>query len=100
VKTKKTPVIAMVTEAVELFKQHHGVKPTELVAEQAALIAVVHYEGKLGLKGLPVRVVPEMAREKLRGPGKGRALALFLVDLADGRLSAAVTEYDEAKSQA
>lgn len=92
----KKPIIAMVTEAVELFKQHHaGVAPTGLVAERGALLAVVHYEGKLGLRGLQVRTVMEMDRNKLRKPGEGRAIALFLVELADGRVSAAVTEYDE-----
>lgn len=92
---KKKPVHAMVTEAVTLFKQHHGgVAPTRLVAEQDALVLAA-LEGKLGLKGIPVVAVPGIEKTQLRRPGEGRALALFLVELPGSRFGTAVTEIEQ-----
>jgi len=86
----------MVVEAAELFRQYHGgVAPSAIVAERDALVAVVAVEGRLGLKKIPVRVVDALDKTKLAKPGMGRSLALFLMDLPDGRISAGVTEYNE-----
>jgi hypothetical protein len=90
---KKKPTIAMVAEAVDLFKQYHnGVAPTCLVAEKDALVAVASAEGKIGLKGVPVRT-EVVDRKKLAKPGEGEALALFLTYLPGGQIAAGVTEY-------
>jgi len=91
----KKPNTAMVLEGIQLFKKHHdGVGPTCIVAEPDAVVAVTSIEGKLGLGGLPIRVMTHIPVKSLKAPGKGSALALFLTDLPGGRLGAAVTEFN------
>jgi hypothetical protein len=90
---KAKPIHALVADAVVQFKQHHGgAAPASLTAERDALV-VASREGKLGLRGIPVKVVTQVEESRLAKPGLGTALAMVLVELPGDRFGAAVLEY-------
>lgn len=85
-------VHSLIADGVEQFKRHHaGASPLAIIAEKDALL-IAAYEGKLRLKGIPLRI-GQVDVKFLARPGEGHSLALITTELPGARSGVAILEY-------